>query len=121
MKLIKLSLDGSVELISCKRKFDRPYYKEMIADCLKDTIFEDLKIVYDDVKYGKGYEDLYNKNAELISPFSLSKFDCHVFVGNCYLIKTKPFQYKNGLVGTREISCTKDDFEIVKNFLNIKD
>lgn len=120
MNVIRLNQDGTVELLNiCKKDYGSLCVRTCgSAYWNTETILENFDLVYNDISEPE--EEKINHNAEKVEPNSWTKFQYHAYIGDCLLVKTKPFKYKNGLVGTREISCTKEDFEMVKNFLNIK-
>lgn len=119
MNVIRLNQNGTLDFVKIKKS----EYERFCIDTVKSianwatpTMLENFDLVYDDAS--EPIEDLINHNAEKLEPNSWNKFHYHAYIGDCVVVKTKPFKYKNGLVGTREISCTKEDFEMVKNFLD---
>ena len=121
MKIIKLNQDKSVELVDIAKKNYEYFCIKVVgssATWSTPTILENFYLVYNDIS--EPDESRINHNAEKLEPDAWNKFNYHAYIGDCVVVKTKPFKYKNGLVGTREISCTKEDFEIVKHFLDTK-
>ena len=119
MNVIRLNQNGTLDFVKIKKS----EYERFCIDTVKSianwatpTMLENFDLVYDDAS--EPIEELINHNAEKLEPTAWQKCKYHAYIGDCVVVKTKPFYYKNGLVGDRVVSCTKEDFELVKNFLN---